>query len=133
MTTACSRLLFVFFVCFVVAPASAADPTYWQDVRPLLRKNCTVCHNPRQASEPEISGGLTLDTYQAVLKWSSKKKSLLTPGKSGESLLYQVVVTTDTDKRMPLGAKPLPPKPSPFSAAGSTPAPEKEPDPKIPR
>jgi WD40 repeat protein len=85
----------------------AADgPTYWQDVRPTLRKYCTVCHNPRNLEETDISGGLTLDTYAAVLKW--KDKTLVQPGKSGKSLLYQLVVTTDTAKRMPLGAKPLP-------------------------
>src|SRR5205807_2316573 len=35
-------------VCSVVGSSSAsAEPTYWQDVRPILRKSCTVCHNPR--------------------------------------------------------------------------------------
>ena len=42
------------------APLAAADPTYWQDVRPILRKSCTVCHNPRQLKELDVSGGLTL-------------------------------------------------------------------------
>jgi tricorn protease-like protein len=95
---------------FGVMPLSVrgADPTYWQDVRPVLRKNCTVCHNPRQLKEPDVSGGLALDTYEAVLKWKEKNKALVQPGKSGGSVLYQVVVTTDAEKRMPLGAKPLP-------------------------
>jgi hypothetical protein len=100
----------VSFVCFVVPPSSssAAEPTYWGEVRAVLRKHCTVCHNPRQAKEPEVSGGLRLDTYEAVLRWKEKNKELVKPGKSAGSLLIQVVTTTDSEKRMPLGVKPLP-------------------------
>src|SRR5438067_519951 len=100
--------LFVLFVA--IAPSAAAEPTYWQDVRPSLRKNCTVCHNPLQLKEPDISGGLRLDTYEAVLRWKEKDRPLVQPGKSAASRVYQVVVTADTEKRMPLGAKPLPPE-----------------------
>src|SRR5262245_31818447 len=96
---------FVFFVYFVVPSSFArgAELTYWQDVRAILRKSCTVCHNARQVKETEISGGLTLDTYESVLKWKEKNRPLVHPGKSATSLLYQVVVTTDGEKRMPLG------------------------------
>jgi hypothetical protein len=88
-------------------PLRAADaPTYWQDVRATLRKHCTVCHNPRNLDEPDVSGGLTLDTYPAVLRW--KRRLLVRPGMSAKSLLYRVVVTTKRDRRMPLGGKPLP-------------------------
>jgi WD40 repeat protein len=100
--------LFVFFVAIASSSARGAEPTYWRDVRPILRKSCTVCHNQRQLAETEISGGLTLDSYEAVLRWKEKNRPLVHPGKSATSLLYQVVVTTDGDKRMPLGAKPLP-------------------------
>ena len=58
-------LLSVFSVCSVV---NASSPTYWKDVRPVLRKSCTVCHNPRQLAEKEISGGIVLDTYDKTLK-----------------------------------------------------------------
>ncbi len=88
------------------APVIAADPTYWQDVRPALRKHCTVCHSARNLREPDVSGGLALDNYEAVVRGG--KKTLLRPGKSDESLLLQVVTTADSEKRMPLGGKPLP-------------------------
>jgi DNA-binding beta-propeller fold protein YncE len=92
----------------VVAPSSAwgKEPTYWQDVRAALRKHCTVCHNTRSLKEIEVSGGLALDSYDAVMK--RKGKPLVKVGKSGESLLIQMVTTSDTEKRMPLGAKALP-------------------------
>jgi hypothetical protein len=103
------RLAFLIPWLALASSTLADEVTYWRDVRPVLRKNCTVCHNPRQVKETEISGGLTLDTYEAVLKRKDTRKLLIKSGRSGESLLYQLV-TTDTEKRMPLGAKPLPPE-----------------------
>lgn len=97
----------LFAICISSSGAAGAkDPTYWQDVRPILRKSCTVCHNPKQLKEPDISGGLTLDTYDAVLKW--KDKPLVHRGKSADSVLLQVVTTNDSEKRMPSGGSPLP-------------------------
>lgn len=109
-----ARVQLGFVACFAVLAAAPSwsraeeEVTYWKDVRPLLRKSCTVCHNPRQRKETEISGGLTLDSYEAVLKWKEKNRVLVHPGKSGTSPLYQVLVTSEGDKRMPLGATPLP-------------------------
>ena len=37
----------VLSVLLVPLSAHAASPTYWEDVRPVLRKACVVCHNPR--------------------------------------------------------------------------------------
>jgi WD40 repeat protein len=85
--------------------APAAEPTYWQDVRPILRKHCTVCHSERNVRELEVSGGLVMDTYAAVTKNAKKP---LVAGKSADSLLVQVITTTDANMRMPLGGKPLP-------------------------
>jgi WD40 repeat protein len=96
-----------FFVCFVVS-SSAAEPTYWQDVRPVLRKNCTACHNAKHLADREVSGGLALDSYDAVLKGA--KDPVVRAGKSAESPLIKAVVTTDTDKRMPLAAPALAPE-----------------------
>jgi WD40 repeat protein len=85
---------------------TAAEPTYWGDVRPVLRKNCTACHNARHLGELDVSGGLALDSYEAVLRGS--KTPVVRLGKSVDSRLIQAVVTTDSDKRMPLAATPLP-------------------------
>jgi WD40 repeat protein len=90
----------------LVEPASAAEPTYWQDVRPILRKHCTVCHSVRNVRELEVSGGLVMDTYDTVVK--NQKKPLVASGKSGDSFLIHIITTTDLDKRMPLGGKALP-------------------------
>lgn len=93
-------------VLLVAIPSTlAAEPTYWKDIYPIFRKNCTVCHSQRTLQEPEISAGLALDTYQAVKKGG--KQPVIVPGKSGESRLAQVLRLADANKRMPLDAKPL--------------------------
>ena len=87
------------------AMAAAPAPTYWQDIRPILRKNCTACHNKRNIKEPDVSGGLALDSYEAITK--GRKQPVIEAGKSQQSLLIKMVTSTDDDKRMPLGATPL--------------------------
>src|SRR5436305_6157153 len=100
-------LFFVFFVYSVVPPLlPAAEPTYWQDVRPLLRKHCTVCHSVRTIKEVDVSAGLALDSYAAITK--DPKKPIVVRGKAAESELIKRLLVTDAAKRMPLDADPLP-------------------------
>ncbi|MDB5312489.1 MAG: domain, G-beta repeat [Gemmataceae bacterium] len=93
---------------FVVnpAPARAADPTYWGDVRPVLRKHCTVCHSERKLSEPDVSAGLALDQPDLVRKGG--KVPVLVPGKPDESLIVTLLTSKDKKRAMPLDADPLP-------------------------
>ena len=37
-------------------------PTYERDIRPLFAKRCTVCHNRKKLDDPDVSGGLALDS-----------------------------------------------------------------------
>lgn len=85
--------------------AGGADPTYWQDIRPVFRKYCTVCHNVKNLREPDVSGGLALDSYEATVKGSSRP--IFTAGKSEGSVLLHVLTTTDVKKRMPQDSDPL--------------------------
>jgi dipeptidyl aminopeptidase/acylaminoacyl peptidase len=104
-------LVFLGVLCASVVNHSsltAGEPTYWQDVRPVLRKNCTFCHNARHLKDEEVSAGLALDTYEAILKGG--KTPVIRPGKAAESLLVQVLHTPDPKRRMPLDADPLPPE-----------------------
>ncbi len=94
-------LPFVSSVYFVVCSSTfAAPPTYWKDMRPVLRKSCTVCHNPRLLAEKDISGGIALDTPEKIKPYLKAR--------AADSTLYKVLVTPDAEKRMPLGANPLP-------------------------
>lgn len=86
--------------------ASAADPTYWDDVRPVLRRNCTVCHKESKLRELEISGGLALDTLEAIRKGG--KHAVMKPGKPDESPFITLLTHKSVNRRMPLDADPLP-------------------------
>lgn len=86
----------------------AAEPTYWQDIRPVFRKHCTVCHNQKHLADVDVSGGLALDSFEATLKGS--KRSVLKPGKSEESQLLKLLVINDENRRMPQGAPALQPE-----------------------
>jgi hypothetical protein len=90
----------------VSAFAQTADLTYWQDIRPIFRRHCTACHNAKNAGKIEVSGGLALDTFEGVKKGT--KRPVITPGKSSESLLHDLLVTKDVKIRMPLDSDPLP-------------------------
>src|SRR5215813_13915939 len=90
-------------VLAAAGPASA-DPTYWQDVRPLFRKYCTACHSAKNLKQVDVSGGLALDSYDAAMK--GRKRPVVAPGKSADSVLLQYLITTDVKKRMPLHGPP---------------------------
>lgn len=93
---------------FFPFPAKGQVPTYWQEIRPILRKNCTVCHNTGNVKEYDVSGGLALDTYENITK--GKHGQLIRPKNSHESLLVKMISATDESKRMPRNARPLPPE-----------------------
>ncbi|MCS6859800.1 MAG: hypothetical protein NZT92_05720 [Abditibacteriales bacterium] len=76
-------------------------------VSELLAQKCTVCHNKSTIANTAVSGGLALDSYDAVIK-GGKAGKILTAGKSGESLLVKLLLETDKNKRMPKGGDPLP-------------------------
>src|SRR5262249_1915035 len=106
----CSRRLFLVSCALVFfvdqsAHAQSAEPTYWQDVRPIFRKHCTVCHSAKNLKELDVSGGLALDSYDAARKGS--KHAIFEPGKSDGSVILHLLTTTDAKKRMPLDARPL--------------------------
>jgi hypothetical protein len=86
--------------------SSAAEPTYWQDIRPVLRKHCTVCHNARNVGDPDLSGGLALDSYEAVKKGG--KIAVVKPGQGAESPLVTILRHPKKDRRMPRDAEALP-------------------------
>jgi hypothetical protein len=97
------------FACLALltlhAPGFAADPTYWQEIRPVLRKHCTVCHSAKNLREVDVSGGLALDTFEAATKLP--KKPVILAGKSHDSPLVQLLRAKDEARRMPKGTEPL--------------------------
>ncbi len=93
----------------VLAPAGRADPTYWADVRPILRKHCTVCHAERKLGEAEVSAGLALDKLEHIRAGGKKGAvPVVVPGQPEKSPLVTLLTTKDKKRAMPLDADPLP-------------------------
>src|SRR5260370_38177913 len=102
-----TRLLLSAVLAFsTVNTCIAQDLTYWQDIRPVFRKHCTVCHGSRYLAKPDVSGGLALAGFDVAMKGTTHP--VIVPGKSAESLLVQLITTADVTKRMPPDGAPLP-------------------------
>ena len=104
--TSITLLLALVLVDHACAQTPAKDPTYWQDIRPVFRKHCTVCHSTRSLRKIDVSGGLALDAYAIAMKGTTH--AVIQPGKSADSLLVQLITSADVKKRMPLDGDPLP-------------------------
>ena len=81
-------------------------PSFERDVRPILARNCTICHNAKKVDDPDVSGGLALDSFDAALR-GTKKHRVIEKGKSTESELIRRINEEDEDQRMPQGDDPL--------------------------
>src|SRR6266404_8576704 len=90
----------------IVNACGAQDLTYWQDIRPVFRKHCTVCHGSRYLNKTDVSGGLALDAFDVAMKGTTRP--VIVPGKSGARLLVELITTSDLRKRMPLDGDALP-------------------------
>jgi len=104
-------LLAIALAILLDALAHGADPapTYWQDVRPIFRKHCIVCHSERKLTELDVSAGLALDKPEWIRKGSQGGKvPVLAAGKPDDSLLVQLLTSKDKKRAMPLDADPLP-------------------------
>ena len=107
-TSFCLGLLFLWTAA--IHPARGQDsaiPTYERDIRPLLKKHCTACHNTRKVSDAEVSGGLALDTFEAIQAARQRKANLFSSGE--QSLILQRLTSKDDEKRMPQGGEALEP------------------------
>src|SRR4051794_394554 len=86
------------------ASALAAGPVdFDSQIRPILQTRCLNCH-----AKGKYKGGLSLETREAVLRGGESGPAAV-PGKSGESLIVELVAGLDPDRRMPDKGDPLTP------------------------
>jgi mono/diheme cytochrome c family protein len=87
------------------APVPPHGPAidFARDVQPILAASCVRCHGPRKTE-----GELRLDSQAGLLK-GGESGPVVAPGDGKASLLYQLLVETDPDKRMPRRKGPLSP------------------------
>src|SRR6266566_241598 len=86
--------------------AAAANPDrapgkgsvdFSRDILPILSDNCFQCHGP---DEKARKAKLRLDTKEGAFRVKDGK-TVIVPGKSGESELFRRIITRDSDDLMP--------------------------------
>ncbi len=86
----------------LAANASAAELTFERDVRPILKKNCFMCHGEGE----KLKGGVDLRLRRLMLGKTKDGEPVLTPGKPAASEIVQVL----RHGEMPEKGKPLAPE-----------------------
>lgn len=81
-----------------VPTKKSANPTFAEDVFPILQTNCMICHSEAGGT----MGGLDMTTYEGLMK-GGDKGIVLTPGRSAESRLIQMIEGWRTPKMPPKG------------------------------
>src|SRR5438874_1486373 len=82
-------------------PGPAVD--FARDIQPILAASCVRCHGPRKTE-----GDLRLDTPEGLHK-GGDSGAVVVAGDAKGSLLYQLLIATVPDKRMPRRRRALAP------------------------
>jgi WD40 repeat protein len=90
------------YICLLACSPllTAAEPSYYRDVQPILQKNCVGCHQPAMKSS-----GLDLTTFEGF-RTGGKRGPAFTASAPAESLIVRYM-TGEMKPPMPLGAPPL--------------------------
>lgn len=84
------------------ALGALAGPDYLRDIKPMLARQCVLCHGPTA-----LKGKLRLDTAAGALQGGEHGPAVI-PGKPDQSLLLQVIQGQHSEiGRMPLKRPPL--------------------------
>ncbi len=90
-----------------VGASDPPPPVYEQEIKPILVRRCTICHSAKNQDDPDLSGGLALDSFEAILA-GTKRHNVILPGQSAQSELVRRLSDQDEDRRMPLQEDALP-------------------------
>jgi WD40 repeat protein len=103
------RFIALLVPCFLTvmiggAIAESVEPvSFRKDIAPLLQRRCSACHG-----EESAKGGYRVDSFRRMSKAGDSDLSPVVAGKTKESELYQRLVETDANDRMPQKAEALP-------------------------
>ncbi|MBY0504879.1 MAG: PSD1 and planctomycete cytochrome C domain-containing protein [Bryobacteraceae bacterium] len=92
--------LFLTLLSATLRAQNSASPEFFETkIRPVFANNCYSCHTST------AMGGLRLDSPDGLGKGSGKHGPLITPGDPEKSALILAVRHTETNFKMPMGAK----------------------------
>ncbi len=79
-------------------PSAAREIDFNREVRPILAKNCFVCHG---ADEQHREAGLRLDVRDAAIKPLADGRTAIVPSHTDRSELIRRITAKNADDRMP--------------------------------
>jgi WD40 repeat protein len=77
--------------------------SFRKDIAPILQRRCVACHG-----EESAKGGYRLDSFQLLSKPGESELPPVVAGQADKSELYQLLVESDPNDRMPQRADALP-------------------------
>ncbi len=83
------------FTLLIVPRSARADVDFAHQIVPILRQHCAECH-----TGDAKKGGFSINDHSSLLA-GSESGSMVTVGKSDESYLIELVMSTDPDVQMP--------------------------------
>ena len=106
------RPTFLCLICALLLTLCALQgqsQTYSKDIKPILKARCIVCHSASTLANFALSGGLALDSFEALKRGTAgaKLNPVFVGSKSRESSLFKRL-SAGGSKLMPKGGPPLP-------------------------
>lgn len=98
-----TRLLVVALLVTTARASQPAPVSFRKDIAPILQRRCAACHN-----EESAKGGYRLDSFHRLTKAGETELPPLVAGQAEKSELYQLLVESDPNDRMPQRADALP-------------------------
>ena len=93
----------VFASLLTAADTSNAPVSFRRDIAPILQAKCVTCHNAEKSK-----GGYRLHTFAELMKPGDSKELPVVARSTTKSKLHQLLVSKDSDDRMPQKDDPLP-------------------------
>ena len=87
----------------LTSQAARGEVNFTRQVAPILLKKCGTCHGAEKTK-----GQFRVDTFSHLFKSGASEETPITAGKPEASHLYRLLVTADSDDRMPQKDDPLP-------------------------
>lgn len=84
-------------------PAAPRPVSFRREIAPLLHRRCAACHG-----EESAKGGYRLDSFQRMAKAGESELPPVVPGSTEKSELFQLLIESDPNDRMPQRAGALP-------------------------
>ena len=82
----------------LASPGHSEEVRFNRDIQPILARNCFACHGP---DEHERKAKLRLDTEEGFRKGGKSGDPITVASKAEESLLWELISSTDPDEIMP--------------------------------